>query len=63
MAKYSYEFKLQVVQAYLDGEGGSSIPSTSMRQLAVPAINDSAPVQTGESLLRERQPSSLASHR
>ena len=22
MAKYSYEFKLQVVQAYLDGEGG-----------------------------------------
>lgn len=22
MAKYSYEFKLQVVQVYLDGEGG-----------------------------------------
>ncbi|RXF26231.1 transposase [Enterococcus faecalis] len=24
MAKYSYEFKLQVVQAYLDGEGGKN---------------------------------------
>lgn len=27
MAKYSYEFKLQVVQAYLDGEGGYRVYS------------------------------------
>ena len=27
MAKYSYEFKLQVVQAYLDGEGGYDVES------------------------------------
>lgn len=29
MAKYSYEFKLQVVQAYLDGEGGKYLSTLS----------------------------------
>ncbi len=29
MAKYSYEFKLQVVQAYLDGEGGDMVMDVS----------------------------------
>jgi transposase-like protein len=33
MAKYSYEFKLQVVQAYLDGEGGYRYLSKNMEYL------------------------------
>lgn len=32
MAKYSYEFKLQVVQAYLDGEGGPYLLRAALHQ-------------------------------
>ena len=38
MAKYSYEFKLQVVQAYLDGEGGYRYLS---KKYGVPSKRDS----------------------